>query len=284
MILIADCGSSKIDWCLVNADGSIVLRFETPGMNAVMISSEEIARRMASETAPLLGSNIKEISEVYFYGAGCISEEVCGRVADSIAGIIPNALISVNTDLLAAARSLCGHKPGIACIMGTGSNSCYYDGAVIAKGVSPLGFILGDEGSGAVLGKILVGNVLKNQLPEDVCQAFFEETGLDLFSIIDKVYRQPGANRFLATLSPFIAKHISNPAVEQMVVDSFCQFFVRNVSAYKALAHNAPINFVGSIAFYYKSQLEKAAEMCGFKLGEIKKVPMEGLIAFHTAK
>ena len=282
MILLADCGSTKIDWCLIKSDATIVLQFGTPGINAVMLSAEEIAQRMDSEVAPRLSQYAAQISQVHFYGAGCISPEVCGRVADAISAFIPGAGIEVNTDLLAAAHALCGHNPGIACIMGTGSNSCYYDGSVIAKGVSPLGFILGDEGSGAVLGKILVGNVLKNQLPEDICHDFFAETGLDLLSIIAKVYRQPAPNRFLASLSPFISKHIARPEMEKMVVDEFCRFFIRNVSAYIDLAPGAPVNFIGSIAHYYRPQLEKAAKQCGFEVGTVIKAPMQGLISYHT--
>lgn len=283
-ILIADCGSSKIDWCLITIAGDVTLRFETPGMNALMTGDDEMRRRMATEVAPLLGSHARQIAQVYFYGAGCISGEVCAKVAAALSAIAPDAIVLVSTDLLAAAHALCGRKPGIACIMGTGSNSCFYDGKDIAKGVSPLGFILGDEGSGAVLGKLLVGNVLKRQLPEHVCRAFHDETGLDLLTIINKVYRQPAANKFLASLSPFIARHISTPEVEEMVVESFCQFFIRNVSAYDDVAKGAPVNFVGSIAYHYRPQLKKAAERCGYVLGTVYKAPMEGLIAYHSHK
>ena len=169
MKLIADCGSTKIDWCLVE-NGKVVKQVFTTGMNAVMLTEEEMAQRIATELMPELGS-AEGITAVYFYGAGCISPEVCNNVASAIRKSIPAPVIDVATDLLAAARALCGHSAGIACILGTGSNSCYYDGEMIQDNVSPLGYILGDEGSGAVLGKILLGNVLKNQLPADLCES-----------------------------------------------------------------------------------------------------------------
>ncbi|MDE5554214.1 MAG: ATPase, partial [Muribaculaceae bacterium] len=168
MILIADCGSTKTDWCLLS-DGEIKKRIFTGGMNAVMLTEEEIAERIASELMPQLGD--EAVKCVFFYGAGCLAEEVCANVRRAISQNIPSAkTIEVDTDLLAAARALCGRNAGIACIMGTGSNSCYYDGKRIVDNVSPLGFILGDEGSGAVLGRTLVGDVLKNQLPAELCQ------------------------------------------------------------------------------------------------------------------
>ncbi len=154
MILIADCGSTKIDWCALN-DGKVEKQVFTMGMNAVMLTEEEMRARIASELVPELGDIAASVTSVFFYGAGCISAEVCSNVAMAIKANIPSAeTVEVYTDLLAAARALCGQNPGIACIMGTGSNSCLYDGESIAKNLSPLRFILGDEGSGAVLGKL----------------------------------------------------------------------------------------------------------------------------------
>lgn len=282
MKLIADCGSTKIDWCLTEGK-EVIRRFETPGMNAVMLTAEEIEQRMADELAPGLGEYADTVPEVYFYGAGCVSPAVCANVANAIKAVTPNAKVEVSTDLLAAARSLCGHGPGIACIMGTGSNSCYFDGEKIVKSVSPLGYILGDEGSGAVLGKLLVGNVLKGQLPADLCTEFLEEYQLDNLKIIERVYRMPAANKFLASLSPFLKKHIDRPEVRQMVQDAFRQFFVRNVSHFDEITGGFPfVNFVGSIAYYYSDVLEDAASISGYRLGKVLKSPMEGLIEYHA--
>lgn len=280
MKLIADCGSTKIDWCLTDS-GKVVKQIFTGGMNAVMLTREEMSDRIARELMPELGELANDIDEIFFYGAGCISPEVCGAVADALKDNIRATTVEVHTDLLAAARALCGHNPGIACIMGTGSNSCYYDGSRIVDNVSPLGYILGDEGSGAVLGKILVGDVLKNQLPADLCKAFLDEYGLDRIEIIKRVYKEPGGNRFLASLTPFLLRHIDREEVYDLVYRSFVDFFVRNVCQYPQY-RDVKVNFIGSIAFYYREVLSAAAEACDCNVGTIIKSPMEGLIAFHT--
>lgn len=282
MILIADCGSTKIDWCLLNGN-KVEKQIFTLGMNAVMLTEEEMRSRLASELMPELKDLAQEVEGVYFYGAGCISAEVCSNVARAIKSNIPAAkTVEVYSDLLAAARALCGLTPGIACIMGTGSNSCFYDGNGIASNVSPLGFILGDEGSGAVLGKLFLGDVLKNQLPAETTASFLNEYSLDLLTIIRRVYREPQPNRFLASVTPFISAHMDVPQIHDMVKESFKAFFRRNIKQYNGYeAH--PVNFVGSIAFYFKSVLEEAAAESGCSLGKILKSPMEGLIAFHAS-
>ncbi|MDE6368386.1 MAG: ATPase [Muribaculaceae bacterium] len=279
MILIADCGSTKTDWCLLN-NGEIRKRIFTGGMNAVMLTQEEISERIASELMPQLGD--EPVGSVFFYGAGCLAEEVCANVRRAIAQNIASAkTIEVDTDLLAAARALCGRNAGIACIMGTGSNSCYYDGEKIVDNVSPLGFILGDEGSGAVLGRTLVGDVLKNQLPADLCQKFLAKYELDRLTIIRRVYIEPQANRFLASVTPFLLENIDHPAIHELVFNSFKAFFKRNVLQYER-AHELTVNFVGSIAWYYRDALDEAARDMGCTVGNIIKSPMDGLIAYHS--
>lgn len=280
MILIADCGSTKIDWCVVH-NNQIAERIETTGINAVMLTEEEIRARIASELGSVLKTDPATIESVYFYGAGCISPQVCDNVARAISATIPAPVIEVATDLLAAAHALCGHEAGIACIMGTGSNSCYYDGKQIVDNVSPLGYILGDEGSGAVLGKLLVGDVLKRQLPDSLCDKFLSEYNLDRLEIIRRVYREPQANRFLASLSPFLAANIGEPAIHRLVLNSFKAFFVRNIASYKDYK-TLPINFIGSIAHYYREVLAEAASSVGCTIGQIVKSPMEGLIKYHS--
>lgn len=283
MILIADCGSTKINWCVLNGK-KVEKQVFTMGMNAVMLTEEEMRGRIAAELVPELNGYTGKIDAVFFYGAGCISGEVCSNVARAIKANIPGAAnVEVYSDLLAAARALCGREPGIACIMGTGSNSCLYDGTGIASNVSPLGFILGDEGSGAVLGKLFLGDVLKNQLPPEVSAAFLEEYSLDLLSIIRRVYREPQPNRFLASVTPFLSRNIAVREIHDMILGSFTAFFRRNVMQYTGYeAH--PANFVGSIAYYFRDVLEEAAAAAGCTLGKVIKSPMEGLIAFHSEK
>lgn len=278
MILIADSGSTKIDWCLVDGN-EVVTQVFTCGMNALMMTEEEISANIGAELMPQIKGY--EIDEVYYYGAGCLFDHICNNVRNAIYKHIPAKKIEVNSDLLAAARALCGDKPGIACILGTGSNSCYYDGKEIVDNVSPLGYILGDEGSGAVLGKLLVGDVLKKQLPEKLCDKFLKEYDLDRQKIIERVYKQPFANRFLASVSPFLINNIEEPAVHRLVLNAFKAFFVRNITNYAGYK-TLPVNFVGSIASYYKDVLDEAASAVNVTIGNIIKSPMEGLLKYHA--
>ncbi|WP_288207182.1 ATPase [uncultured Parabacteroides sp.] len=275
MILIADSGSTKTDWCVIER-GKPALRFQTRGMNPFFQTEEEIGKEIETGLLPALKDLIP--SAVYFYGAGCAFPEKNEMIRRSVNRYLP-VPVEVGSDLLAAARALCGDEPGIACILGTGSNSCYYDGKEIIKNVSPLGFILGDEGSGAVLGKLLIGDVLKNQLPPALKEQFLTQYGLTPASIMDKVYRQPFPNRFLAGLSPFIREHLDEPAIWELVTRSFLAFFTRNVKQYDCF--ELPVHLVGSVAWYYQDILKDIAFDLGLHLGAIAQSPMEGLIAYH---
>lgn len=277
MILIADSGGTKVDWCLLDG-AKVVNRIKTPGMNAMMLSPEEMTEIIGRDVRP----NIEEpgkVHAVYFYGAGCIGD-VINKVHDAIKSSFPNAHIEVASDLLAAARALCGDKAGIACIMGTGSNTCFYDGERIAMNVPALGYILGDEGSGAVLGRTLVSDVFKNQLPEHVCKKFKAQYGLDIPTVVQKVYREPFANKFLASLTPFLLENIKEPSVHALVINSFKMFFSRNIAQYPDYK-TLKVNLVGSVAWYFRETLAEAAGEMECTLGRILVSPMEGLIEFH---
>lgn len=279
MILIADCGSTKIDWCLLNGNEKVAQIFTT-GMNALLLTEEEMTKCIHDELLPHIVSY--RVDEIYYYGAGIISDEIKNHVKGALKANIPTAQkIEVETDLLAAARALCGREPGIACILGTGSNSCYYDGEKVVDNVSPLGYILGDEGSGAVMGKLLVGDVLKKQLPEHLCEKFLKEYDTDRTQIINAVYRQPAANRYLAHFAPFLQKNIAEPSIHDLVFRSLTSFFVRNVESYKNYKE-LPVNFVGSIAYVQKAILLEVAQSRGIKVGTIIQNPMEGLIKYHS--
>lgn len=276
MILIADSGSTKTDWCVVD-NGQLVQQILTKGTNPFFQTQDEISQEIKEALLPNLGT--KAIDAVYFYGAGCAFPEKIETVRLAISKHI-NASIEVGSDLLAAARSLCGNKPGIACILGTGSNSCYYDGKSILENVSPLGFILGDEGSGATLGKLLVGNCLKNQLPPQLKEKFLNQFDLTPAKILENVYKKPFPNRFLARLSPFLIQNIDIPEIREIVYQGFKSFFVRNVMQYDY--RNYTVSFVGSVAFYYKEVLAEVAAELDMKLGTIIKSPMAGLIVYHS--
>lgn len=276
MILIADSGSTKTDWCLVE-NGENILRFQTRGTNPFFQTEEEILEEI--ETGLLPGLKGVEPSSVHFYGAGCAFPEKNEIIRRAVSRHLP-VPVEVGSDLLAAARALCGDRPGIACILGTGSNSCQYDGKEIVKNVSPLGFILGDEGSGAVLGKLLIGDVLKDQLPPALKELFLSQYELTPALIMDRVYRQPFPNRFLAGFSPFILEHLDEPAVWELVTRSFLAFFTRNVKQYDYF--DLPVHLAGSVAWHYQTVLKEIALDLGIRLGTIIQSPMEGLIRYHS--
>lgn len=279
MILIADSGSTKTEWCLVEKDRA-PRSFVTGGINPYQQTEEEIDGEIKNVLYPRVQEDIPLIESVYFYGAGCAFSEKNRILEEAIHSCIP-ARIEVDSDLMAAARALCGNQRGIACILGTGSNSCLYDGCTIVEHISPLGFILGDEGSGAVLGKRLVGDCLKHQLPEPLIQAFMEQYKLTPAIVLERVYKQPFPNRFLADLSRFLGDHIEEPSIYGLVYDSFRSFFIRNVMRYTGY-EKYEICFVGSIAFYYQKVLRAAADSLHIRLGTIERGPMDGLIRYHT--
>ena len=284
MKLIADCGGTKVTWCVTDHTG-LVKKFTTPGMNVLMLTYEEMCQRLAIETAPELEGYKHQITDVYFYGAGCVSEALCRSVADAILTIVPEAHIAVASDLLASCRALCGDKPGIACILGTGSNSCLYDGKKLVDNVSPLGCILGDEGGGANLGKTLVADVLKKQLPKHICDKFLDEYRLDTVTVVQRVYREPYPNKFLASLTPFLSANIGEPSIHALVDGAFRNFFRRNIANYTlGDGYDNTVNFSGSIAYFFKDVLTEAVESCGYKMGTVLRDPVEGLIDYHTRK
>lgn len=287
MKLIADSGSTKTTWCAV-LPNSISFSIQTMGINPVRddemtihavvdnafaaIKSECLTGRASSFTS---GFSVKE---VHFYGAGCIapySDTVCHVLTSAF----PDASVHVESDLLGAARALCGSHEGIACILGTGSNSCLYDGERIIQNVSPLGWILGDEGSGAVLGRTLVGDLYKGQLPRTLLAAFEARFSLTRTSVIDAVYRQPQPNRFLASLVPFLAEHRDDVAIHDLLVSQFRRFLLRNVAYYQR--KDLSVNYVGGIAYQFENELREASRLEGFDVGVVERSPMEGMVRFH---
>lgn len=280
MYLIADSGSTKTDWCLCN-QGTVLQSIQTQGINPYHQSEEAIEIVLRDELLPQLNFQKGTQLSITFYGSGCANETACNRIKEALHKVVGTTDITVHSDLLGAARALCGHEEGIACVLGTGSNSCLYNGKEIIANTPPLGYILGDEGSSAVLGRHLVGNCLKNQLPEALRDEFLAEYELTQEIILEKVYRQPLANRFLASLTPFLSKHREVSEIHQLLVDSFTDFFVRNVKQYRRPW--LPIHFVGSIANVFSSELKEAAESLGMELGTIMRSPMEGLIKYHCS-
>jgi N-acetylglucosamine kinase-like BadF-type ATPase len=276
-ILIADSGSTKTDWILTTAENSI-LEVETMGINPVRDSRDAIFDIIKNQLYPQLPKE-HQVCQIHFYGAGCI-DPYKKNVEEVLAAIFDTATeITVESDLLGAAIALCGKEAGIACILGTGSNSCLYDGKKIVSNTSPLGYILGDEGSGAFLGKTLVSNILKKIFSQKIQDCFFEKYDLSSSIIINKVYRESMPNRFLASLVPFLAEHREEPEIHDMLVWAFRQFFARNVKAY---GHpEMEINCVGSIAFHFENEITDAAAKEGLKMGIILQKPAQNIADFH---
>lgn len=283
--LIVDSGSTKTSWCFAflpdtkSADGARTVT--TEGLNPAVMSAEEVEEKIAKALNHCLQSlsiSAADVDNVFFYGAGCIAGRA-GVVSESIQSILVDARIYVADDLLGAARALCGHKAGIACILGTGSNSCLYNGENIVAHTPALGYVLGDEGSGAVLGRKFLNAVLKQTLPENIRKRFLQESGLDMAEVINRVYRSPAPNRFLASMSKYIHGYLDEKEVRDIVIDNFEDFIRNNILAYGDKFRT--INVVGSIAYHYKEQLTEAASRNGFQIGKIIKSPIEGLIEYH---
>lgn len=277
MILIADSGSTKTDWC-VSDNGKALYRVYTQGINPFSQSEGEIVKVIENELKPQLP--YVEIDKIHFYGSGCrpeISHVIVNAINTSLPGINN---VYVESDLLAVARALCGRNEGIACILGTGSNSCLFDGENIVKNTPALGYILGDEGSGAVLGKVFFNAMFKGRLPEAICREYLDEANLEMADVIRKVYREPLANRFLASTARFIGKHQDEPLLYQLVVDNFRSFLRNNILPYKR--SDLPVNAIGSIAYYFKEQFFAAAEAEGLAAGSVVQSPMDGLLSYHS--
>lgn len=271
--IIADSGSTKTDFCLC-LDGIEKRRFSTQGINLVHQSADDV-RKTIEELTEAVG-HVGHISEVFFYGAGCI-----GNNAETMEGILkdafPNAELEVGSDILAAAKALFGNSPGVACILGTGSNSCLYDGVSITDNIPPLGYILGDEGSGTYIGKAFLNAIFKRDLPVSLRDSFFEEYGLSYEELIRKVYKEPLANKFLASITLFIKSHISEcDGLRLLVVDCFRHFLIKNVKKYDLTG--LTVGAVGSVAYFFQDELRKACEMESIAMGRVLRSPIDGLV------
>ncbi|TNF41636.1 MAG: ATPase [Bacteroidetes bacterium] len=279
MILIADSGSTKTSWCLTgNSDINKV--FLTGGMNPFFRSTEDIADEIRMKILPETGN---DVIKIHFYGAGIINQGKGDIVKRALQILYPKAEIEVQSDLLAAARATLGQETGIACILGTGSNSCLYDGEKIVQHVPPLGFILGDEGSGAVMGRKIIGDFLKGIMPDRISEKFKTCFRLSYTDFLDSVYKKEKPNRFLAQFVPFLQENISDEYCLQLVEKSFEEFVLRNITRYPGF-RELPICFVGSVAFYLQEQLKNVLAKNQLQLKKVLKEPLNGLIKFHTEK
>jgi glucosamine kinase len=281
MILIAESGSTKTDWRLITSEGQ-VSQYKTVGFNPYYQTAENIADELRKNLLPNLPDT--SISEVYFYGTGITNIEKAEIIKNAIRSVFPHVqTIEAHSDMLAAARALCGRESGIACILGTGSNSCFYDGSTISFQVPPLGFWLGDEGSGGYLGKQLILSYLHKELPEELRQKFNKRFGeKDRLEIIENAYQKPFPNRYFASFSKFIFDNRQHPFMYQLVSNAFGLFFEKYILKYPGF-QKYKIHFTGSVAFFYSDILRRVATEKGCTTGVIMESPIAGLTLFHKS-
>jgi N-acetylglucosamine kinase-like BadF-type ATPase len=277
MILLADSGSTKTTWTLM--EGSrIVKSVQTAGMNPYFITSETVEAILKADLVPNVPVDF--VKEIHFYGAGCSTENNNNMLRDAMKIFFLKASIAVYHDILGAARSLLGKEKGIACILGTGCNACYYDGEDVFSKVPSLGYLFGDEGAGSNLGKTFIGKYLKNKLPEEIRTEFEQQYKLSLEDILNALYNRPFPNRFLASFSEFIGPRKNHPFFHDLVKTSFQSFIDEQIRKYPD-HENLTISFVGSIAWVYRDILLETAIENDLHVGTILKSPMEGLVKFH---
>lgn len=274
--LIADSGASKTVWCLI--DGKKKKTVITQGISPYFLTTEQIKDLLSKELFPKVKAKLPD--EIYYYGTGCANPANAKSVKQALKKVFTAATVEVDHDLMGAAKALCGREPGIACILGTGSNSCYYNGKKIVKNSPGLGFILGDEGSGAYLGKKVVQHFLYNTFDPDLMDRFNAKFNTNSVEILEAVYKQPLPNRYLANFVIFLVENRGHYMIENIIEDSFNEFFFNHLYKYKE-TWTHPIHFIGSVAYGFKDVLKDMCNNYELQLGNVLKHPMDGLVKFH---
>jgi N-acetylglucosamine kinase-like BadF-type ATPase len=277
--LIADSGSTKAEWCLL--DGKKKKTIYTQGMSPYFLTGEQIEAVVRQELKPKLKG--VEPDEIFYYGTGCSNPNNVKTVKKVLQKMFANAKVDVNHDLMGAAKALCGDEKGVACILGTGSNSCFYNGKKIVKNSPGLGFILGDEGSGAYLGKKVVQYFLYNTYDPDLMDRFNAKYNTNAVEILEAVYKQPLPNRYLAGFVPFLVENRGHFMIENIIEDGFNEFFFHHIYKYKE-SWTLPVNFIGSVAYGFRDVLKEMCDTYELELGKVLKNPMDGLVKYHSAK
>ncbi len=275
-ILIADSGSTKCEWVLLQ--GGKKKRVDTVGISPYFLDVAGIGKVLREELLPELKQ--AEVDEVFYYGTGCINPENRKIVQQALKGVFPGAELQVTHDLMGAALALCGATKGICCIMGTGSNSCYFDGRRIVKNSPGLGYVLGDEGSGAYLGKKVLQYYLYNTFDEELRYKFDAKYTTNTTEILDSVYKQPLPNRYLASFTLFLVENRGHYMIENIIEDGLNDFFFTHLCKYRE-SWKLPIHFVGGVAYGFKDVVKELCATYEFELGAILHKPMDGLINYH---
>jgi N-acetylglucosamine kinase-like BadF-type ATPase len=275
--LIADCGATKAEWCLLK-DGKQKTIF-TQGISPYFLDTEQITDLLMKELKPRL-KNV-QVDELYYYGTGCANPTNAKSVKKAVSKVFAGAKTDVNHDLTAAARALCGKEKGIACILGTGSNSCYYDGKKIVKNSPGLGYVLGDEGSGAYLGKKVIQYYLYGTFDDELRGRFDLTYTTNTAEILENVYKKPLPNRYLAGFCKFLADNRGHYMIENIIEDGLNDFFFNHLCKYRE-TWTLPVSFAGSVAFGFKDVLQQLCDSYEFEMGKVMKNPMGGLVAYHS--
>jgi glucosamine kinase len=276
VILIADSGSTKCEWCFIqNGKKKTIV---TTGISPYFLSAEQILSLLQKELLPKLKNLQPET--IHYYGTGLSDPENAKLLKRILKTIFPKAKINLASDLIAAARALCGSNKGIVCILGTGSNSCYYDGKKIVKNSPGLGYVLGDEGSGAYLGKKVIQYYLYKTFDEDLEMRFNEKYRLKKEDILDNVYKKPYPNRYLANFTHFLSENRGHYMIENILEDGINDFFFTHLNKYSQ-SWVTPINFTGSVAFTFKDVIKEICNSYQLEVGKIVKAPMSELVKYH---
>lgn len=275
--LIADSGATKCEWCLVNNGEKKT--FFTTGISPYFLDKNQIVELLQKKLLPQLEK--AEVNELFFYGTGLGNLNNISIINEALKELFPSAKVEAETDLMAAARALCGNEKGMVCILGTGSNSCYFDGKRLIKNTPSLGFILGDEGSGADLGKRVLQHYLNNIFDDDLKARFDALFVTNQMEILENIYKKPFPNRYLAGFAKFLSENRGHFMVENILEDCLNDFFLNQLCKYSE-SLTLPVNFTGSIAFSFKDVLQELCDRYGCKLGLVLKNPMQGLVKYHN--
>ena len=278
MIVIADSGSTKCDWVVLNNAGEQTIVTNTSGFNPYYKDSAEIERILRGNTD--LSNACLQIEEVHFYGAGCSSDKLISIVENGLKSVFTKAVVNIHHDVYGSALSTYSGEPGISCILGTGSNACYFDGKTIDNGIPSLGYILNDEGSGNAIGKKLITNYAYGKLPTELATDFETYFSTDLGTILTNIYQKPHANTYIASFAPFASKHRKHTFIQTLISKGFEDFLKLHVLSFSN-AHQVPVHFVGSVAFHFKEELQQACEDLDLQLGNVIQKPIDGLIRHH---
>lgn len=280
MLVVVDAGSTKADW-LVHDGKQLIGSYQSMGFNPLFHDADTVENELNGNHG--LKSICSDVSEVHYFGAGCSSPDMNAVISDGLGRFFTKAKIMVEHDLLGSALATCGNEEGIACIIGTGSNSCWFDGKIVHEGNYGLGYVLGDEGSGSWFGKQLLREFLYHRMPDELKSEFQSTYGLDKAAVVERVYRQPHANVWLASFTRFLTSHPDHPWIQELVRNGFREFARYCICDYPRYAE-VKVHFVGSLSYLFKTRLEEVSEEFGFTIGKVIKQPIEELLNYFLGQ